>query len=112
MADNENPKQRDGSFSVVDFKGSTEDLPALLEDAAAWIRVHAEYVVDQIYISSTEIDFPVDIVVSIVAYEIRPGDVMQALESTGNHETAAEIGALVREHGVREGLRRAGFAYH
>ena len=103
-----NPVRHDGTFLVFDFCGEVEELPSLLEEIARWIRTCAEYVVHQIDISSDETAW---MTVSVTVFEIRPGDVMQGLEALGDSETARRIGDLVTEHGLREGLRRAGFAY-
>lgn len=102
-----NPTRREGAFLVFDFEGDHDDLPALLEEIARWIRECAEYAVEQITIG-TDLGWTT---ISVTVFEIRPGDVMQAVAEVGGTLTAAAIAAHVKGHGLREGLRRTGFGY-
>jgi hypothetical protein len=101
------PRRCPGTFLVYEFAGIHDRLPELLESIAAWLRQCAEYALEQIVVS-TEDGWST---IAVIVQEIRPGDVIEELTGEGHHELAASIAALVTEHGVREGLRRAGVAY-
>ena len=104
------PERRAGTFSVFDFEAPFDDLPSLLERIASWIRFCAEYSVEQINLTTTTDDGWVTIAVTVL--EIRAGDVMQQLTAVGLEEMATAIASLVRQYGLREGLRKAGLAHH
>lgn len=101
-----NPTRQEGTFRVYDFSGDASRLPSLLEEIAAWAREYAEYQVQHLSVS-TENGWTT---VSVTVWEVVPGDLIKSLTAQGHADTAASIANLVTEHGVREGLRVAGFA--
>lgn len=101
------PQRRDGTFLVYDFRHRTEHLPDILETIAVWARECAEYVVTQLSLHVNE----EDTVVTVTVAELRPGDLLEQLARQGWNDLADDVAAVVTEHGVREGLRKLGFAY-
>jgi hypothetical protein len=82
-------------------------LPEMLETIAEWLRHCAEYMLEQVTVS-TEDGWSK---VSVIVQELRPSDIVEQLTADGHAELATSIAALVKMHGVREGLRNAGIAY-
>ena len=116
MSDDENdieewvlpPQRRHGTFLVFDFEGAHERVSEMLELIAAWLRGCAEYQLEQIAVSTDEDGWSVP---SVTVQELMPGDLMQALTAAGHPDLAAGVAELIKQHGVREGMRRLGLAY-
>lgn len=100
------PQRRDGTYLVFEFEGPYDDVPAILDRVAEWLRLCAEYAVEQINIQ-TDWGWTT---VAVTVLERRAGDIIQRMTEAGWDEAAASLGTLVTHHGLREGLRRAGFA--
>jgi hypothetical protein len=92
---------RDVLFAVYAFEGCHDRPPEMLETIAGWLRDCAEYLLEQV--ARHTIDGWST--VSVVVHELRPGDLMQQLESQGHPDLAASLAASVTEHRTREGLR-------
>jgi hypothetical protein len=101
------PRQRPGAFLAFEFAGIHYRLPEMLETIAEWLRHCAEYMLEQLTVS-TEDGWSK---VSVIVQELRPSDIVEQLTADGHAELATSIAALVKMHGVREGLRNAGIAY-
>lgn len=105
----DNPRRRDGGYLVFDFAGSSDRLPSLLIEIAAWLRACTEYALEQLAVAHGEVD---EVTISVTVREMLAGDVIEALTKQGYEELAADVADLVYQHGRREGLRLAGFGTH